>query len=86
MTSVAPKKPLGGGGGGGGGGGAGGQILHEGSVSSGPLARRHSEAAAQRLRDRERLSSLRLQKQVRVSDTQEPRAGPRLAVYGGQSS
>ena len=53
---MAPRKPL---------GGAGGQILHEGSVSSGPLARRDSEAAAQTLKDRERLTSLRLQKQVR---------------------
>ena len=60
---MAPRKPLGGAGGGG-----GGQILHEGALSSGPAARRDSEAAAQRLRDRERLSSLRLQRQVRYSD------------------
>ncbi|KAF0307356.1 Protein MCM10 [Amphibalanus amphitrite] len=58
VSSVAPKKPLGGGV-----GGAGGQIVHEGAFSGGTLARRDSETAAQRLKDRERLTSLRLQKQ-----------------------
>ncbi|XP_043246541.1 protein MCM10 homolog isoform X2 [Amphibalanus amphitrite] len=58
VSSVAPKKPLGGGV-----GGAGGQILHEGAFSGGALARRDSETAAQKLKDRERLTSLRLQKQ-----------------------